>query len=180
MGHKLNNFLFLLKYGSYVTIEAGAWVEPAVHIKPFYKNANKLKVVLKPHAYIKRDSIIQGSGYFELGENSYISSFCVIGVNEKIIIGKDVMIADSVSLRDTDHMFDSIDIPMRHQGIKTAPIIIEDNVWIGHGAVITKGVTIGTGSIIGANAVVTNNVPPHSVCAGVPAKVIKSRLNRDA
>jgi acetyltransferase-like isoleucine patch superfamily enzyme len=175
IAHKFYSTLFKLKYSSYVELHRGAWVEPNVSIKPFLNIERKIKVVLHKHAYIKRNVIIQGSGLLVVGENSYISSFCVIGVNEKIIIGQNVMIADSVSLRDTNHTFDDISIPMIKQGIKTASIIIEDDVWIGHGAVITSGVKIGTGSIIGANSVVTKDVVPYSIMGGVPARLIRNR-----
>ena len=88
-----------------------------------------------------------------------------------------MMIADSVSIRDTDHEFSKLYEPMINQGIKTAPVIIKDNVWIGYGAVINKGVTIHSGAIIGANAVVTKDVPENCIVGGVPAKVIKQREN---
>jgi len=78
-------------------------------------------------------------------------------------------------LRDTNHNFDRLDIPMKNQGFNTAPIIIEDDVWIGHGCVITQGVTIGKGAIVGSNAVVTKDVPELAIVGGVPAKLIKYR-----
>ncbi|QRD53838.1 acyltransferase (plasmid) [Pseudosulfitobacter pseudonitzschiae] len=86
------------------------------------------------------------------------------------------MIAQSVSIRDTDHVFSRTDKPMNQQGIITAPIIVEDNVWIGHGATVLKGVRIGTGSVIAAGAVVVRDVEPFSIVGGVPAKKISSRL----
>jgi len=104
-----------------------------------------------------------------------INSYSVIGVNEKVIIGDNVMIADNFSFRDTDYAFDRIDIPMREQGIITSPITIDDDVWIGHGVIITKGVMIGTGAIIAAGAVVTKDVPACAIVGGVPAKIIKYR-----
>jgi acetyltransferase-like isoleucine patch superfamily enzyme len=64
---------------------------------------------------------------------------------------------------------------MKNQGIITTPIVIEDDVWIGHGAVILKGVTLGQGSIIAASAVVTKDVSPYSIVGGIPAKIIGSR-----
>lgn len=140
-----------------------------------FSKLGKLRIKLSKGSFLKENLIIQGSGRFELGENSYLSSYCVIGVNEYISIGKDVMIADAVSIRDTNHNFKNINIPMRNQGIHTSPIIIKDNVWIGYGAVINKGVTIGQGAIIGANAVVTKDVPEFAIVGGVPAKIIKYR-----
>ena len=174
LNKKIATIIFKVKYGAYIQIHPSAWVEPHVVIKPFF-NLKKIKVVLKLKAYIKRNTIIQGSGLLEIGENSYISSFCVIGVNEKIVLGRDVMIADCVSLRDTNHEFVRTDIAIAKQGMNTAPIFIGDDVWIGHGAVITQGVTIGTGAIVAANAVVTKDVAPYTIVGGVPAKLIRSR-----
>ncbi|MDC1505115.1 acyltransferase [Winogradskyella sp.] len=140
-----------------------------------FKKKGKLRIDLKKGASLKSNVIIQGSGHLILGERSYFSSYCVVGVNEKIEIGNDVMIADCVSLRDTDHKFTDTSKPMNIQGVSTAPIVVCDDVWIGHGSVITKGVTIGKGAIIGANSVVTKNIEPYAIVGGVPAKLIKFR-----
>ena len=93
----------------------------------------------------------------------------------KIVIGDFVMIADNVSMRTDEHSSARTDIPMAEQGGISGEIIIEDDVWICYGAVITNGVRIGKGSIIGANAVVTRDVLPYSLVGGVPAKLIKNR-----
>jgi acetyltransferase-like isoleucine patch superfamily enzyme len=85
------------------------------------------------------------------------------------------MIANAVSIRDTDHNFKDLDIDMLQQGIQTEPVYIKDNVWLGHGVVITKGVTIHSGAIVAANAVVTKDVPENAIVEGVPAKIIKYR-----
>ncbi|MBR76462.1 MAG: acetyltransferase [Flavobacteriales bacterium] len=87
------------------------------------------------------------------------------------------MIAQAVTIRDTDHNFNSIDLPMIKQGITTSSVLIDDDVWIGHGVIITKGVKIGKGSIIAAGAVVTKDIPAYSIAGGVPARVIKKREN---
>lgn len=101
--------------------------------------------------------------------------FIDAGENGEIIIGNNVMIGPNTLLRAEDHRFDRIDIPMCEQGHNAGVINIEDDVWIGANAVITRDVTIGTGSVIGAGAVVTHDIPPYSVAVGVPARVIKSR-----
>jgi acetyltransferase-like isoleucine patch superfamily enzyme len=175
---KFTTLVFLIKYAPFVKLSVfNCVVEYQVKLVPFFLKdpSKRLKVVLGRNTIIKHHSIIQGSGLLSMGENSYISSFCVIGVNERISIGKNVMIADSVSLRDTNHNFYRLDIPMKNQGFNTAPIIIEDDVWIGHGCVITQGVTIGKGAIVGSNAVVTKDVPELAIVGGVPAKLIKYR-----
>jgi maltose O-acetyltransferase len=92
-------------------------------------------------------------------------------------MGNYVMIAPEVVFLDRFHKTNMIDVPMALQGIERfAPTIIEDNVWIGHRVIIMPGLNIGKGSIIGAGAVVTKDVPAYAVVAGIPAKIIRSRL----
>ena len=173
--YKVTTFFFLLKYSRYVDVFGKTTIQSRVKINPFISPKGKLKLILHNRTQIYNDVLIQGSGTIIIGERSYISSYSVIGCNEKIYIGKNVMIANNVSIRDTDHNFSSLDIPMIDQGIITKPVLINDNVWIGHGAVITKGVTIESGVIIGANAVVTKDVPANAIVGGVPAKIIRYR-----
>lgn len=163
---------------SYLHTKGRVIIEKRVNIRPFFNQNTKLKITLHNNTRLKHDIIIQGSGEFTLGENSYVSSYSVIGVNERITIGANVMIANSVSIRDTDHNFSGNQTNMINQGIVTRPIVIEDNVWIGHGVVITKGVTIKTGSVIAANAVVTKDVPANVIVGGVPARILKERNER--
>jgi acetyltransferase-like isoleucine patch superfamily enzyme len=92
-----------------------------------------------------------------------------------IKIGKNVMISEMVTIRDTNHIFVNKDIPMIDQGIEAKGIQIEDDVWIGHGVVILPGVTVGRGAILAAGAVVTKNVPINAIVGGVPARIIRSR-----
>ena len=67
---------------------------------------------------------------------------------------------------------------MFRQGVEVAPVVIEDDVWIGLNVVVLQGVTIGRGAIVGAGAVVTKNIPAWSIAHGVPAKVVDNRLER--
>jgi acetyltransferase-like isoleucine patch superfamily enzyme len=72
-----------------------------------------------------------------------------------------------------NHVFENPEIPIIEQGITCEGITVEDDVWIGAGAVITDGVTVGRGAVIAAGAVVTKDVPAHTVVGGIPARVIK-------
>lgn len=173
--HKLSTFYYSIIYWKHVELKGKNYIHKRFTLTPFKGGNKHLKLILNKGAKIKHDVQIQGFGTLELGQYSYISSFCVIGVNEYISIGKNVMIADGVSIRDTDHNFTDLSVSMLHQGITTSPITIKDNVWIGYGAVITKGITIESGAIIGANAVVTKDVPQNAIVGGVPAKIIKYR-----
>ncbi|WP_336066755.1 acyltransferase [Mesoflavibacter sp. CH_XMU1404-2] len=176
---KLNRKWFTLVnkiiYASILKVEGKTTIEKRVNLRPFFEANTALKITLKNNTHLKHDILIQGSGDLILGENSYIGSYSVIGVNEKVEIGKNVMIANCVSIRDTDHNFIDLNNDMINQGIKTEPVYIKDNVWLGHGVVITKGVTINSGAIVAANAVVTKDVPENAIVGGIPAKVIKYR-----
>lgn len=116
-----------------------------------------------------------GTGRIVIGPRSYVNEYCVIGCNDAITIGADVMIASAVSIRDTDHNFARTDIPMNQQGVSSLPVVIGDDVWIGHGAAVLKGVTIGEGAIVAAGAVVTSDVAPYEIVGGVPARTIGKR-----
>lgn len=97
--------------------------------------------------------------------------------NTILHMGKNIMIGPNVTVMGGGHKFDDIDIPIIDQGtIGDTNLFIEDNVWIGTQVLIlAKGQTIGKGSIIAAGSVVTKEVPPYSIVAGNPAKVIKYR-----
>ncbi|THC40186.1 sugar O-acetyltransferase [Streptomyces sp. A1499] len=105
------------------------------------------------------------------GENVFVNQGCTFMDRGGIRIGNGVMIAPKVSLITGGH---PLPLAERREYLSFAPIIIEDDVWIGTAAVITQGVTIGAGSVVAAGAVVTRDVPAGTVVAGVPARVIKT------
>lgn len=134
----------------------------------------------KNHNPIGGDDILRLIVYKEeailtIGDNVGISNSCIVCWN-KITIGNNVVIGGSVKMWDTN--FHSLDSTIRTSNndtdIRTSPIIIEDNVFIGGGTIILKGVTIGENSVISAGSVVTKNIPPNVIAAGNPCVVIKN------
>lgn len=126
---------------------------------------------------------IESEAYLEIGEGSYLSAAC-IAAYKSIIIGKYVFIAGGATIVDTDfHPLDpgnrlldtiansTIGDKTRRPHFQMAPVIIEDDVWIGFNATILKGVTVGQGSVIQPGAVVSKNVPPRSIVTGNPALI---------
>lgn len=111
----------------------------------------------------------------EIGDNVSIHPMCYIDAVGKLSIGDDVSIAHAVTIMTSSHRFDRKDIPTKDQTYDIKQTVIENNVWIGAKATILCGCQIGTGSVIGAGAVVTHNIPQNTVSVGVPAKVIKER-----
>ncbi len=125
-------------------------------------------------------AIVQGA--VEIGEDSSVQSYAVIvgygsGAQPEgaVTIGHHVRIAPHVMIIAQQHRFEDPARPIHHQGGRPAPVVIEDDVWIGGGAHIMAGVRIGAHSVIGAGAVVTKDLPAYSVAAGVPARVIRDR-----
>ncbi len=111
-----------------------------------------------------------------LGNHSNIGPFNYIGCSGKITIGNNVMLGPRVSIYAENHLFDNPNMTIKDQGVNRMAVTIEDDCWIASNAVILAGVTIGKGSVVAAGSVVNENIPPFSVVAGVPAKLIKSRL----
>lgn len=111
-----------------------------------------------------------------IGNNVYIGhDVDIIASQEKVKIGDNCLLAQGVLLVTRKHNFAKRNILVRKQGETRAPIIIENDVWIGAKAIILAGVTIAQGAVIGAGAVVTKNVKPYAVVGGIPAKHIKYR-----
>lgn len=129
---------------------------------------------------------------FSLGDYSVVESFaCInnavgdvmigdhtrIGLHNTIIgpviIGSHVNLAQGITVTALNHNFDDSKKRIDEQGVSTNAVVIEDDIWIGANAVILPGVTIGHHSVVAAGAVVTKDIPPHSLVAGIPAKVIK-------
>jgi acetyltransferase-like isoleucine patch superfamily enzyme len=109
-----------------------------------------------------------------IGKNALIGEANVIRGQGGVTIGDNVYTAPLVQILAVNHVFDDPTRPIIAQGITAQGIVIEDDAWIGAGAIITDGVRVGRGSVVGAGAVVTHDVPPHTVVAGAPAKVIRT------
>jgi acetyltransferase-like isoleucine patch superfamily enzyme len=110
----------------------------------------------------------------KIGDGTAIQFYFHCGARESVEIGQNVLMAGRVYISDHDHEFDHPNLPPRLcESLITKPVKIEDGVWLGEGVVVLKGVTIGNRAVIGANSVVTKDVPPFSIAAGVPAKVIR-------
>ena len=116
-----------------------------------------------------------GSGTISLGSGTTLGNNCVVACVEKVQIGNNVMVAGYCYIVDQDHEFSTPDVPIAKQGVRAAPVIVDDDVWIGSHAVVLRGVHIGRGAVVGANSVVTSDVPAYSVVAGSPARVIRAR-----
>ncbi|HEX8099548.1 MAG TPA: acyltransferase [Actinomycetota bacterium] len=123
----------------------------------------------------RRSAIRCHEGFLRVGDKVVFGSGDCVNCYLDVEIGRDCILADHVYIGDFDHRFGDRSVPIRKQGIATAPVRIEDDCWIGVNVSVMRGVCIGRGSVIGANSVVTRDVPAYSVAGGSPARVLKQR-----
>lgn len=124
-------------------------------------------VALFPHVTMKHVDRMH------IGNNVSIHTTCYLDALGGIIIGNNTSIAHASSIISFDHTYLDRSLPIKYCPVETAPVIIREDVWIGCGCRILKGITIGSRCVVAAGSVVTKNVPSYSLVAGVPAKIIK-------
>lgn len=114
-------------------------------------------------------------GRIRIGGGTFLNQGVMVASEGLVDIGEHCMAANGCLITDGSHRFEDPDTPVPWQGFTTkGPTRIGDNVWLGANVVVTSGVTIGRRSVIGANSVVTDDVPPYSIAAGTPAKVLRT------
>lgn len=161
------------------------WVR--IFLNRFYHQKGKAVVIRR---WVRMDVV--PFNHFSIGNNSMIEDFTTVnnGVGDVVIgensliglgnviigpvkIGNNVILAQNIVASGLNHNYDDVTQPIHQQGVNVAPIVIEDDCWIGANTVVTAGVTIGKHSVVAAGAVVTKSIPPFSVAVGNPARVIK-------
>jgi acetyltransferase-like isoleucine patch superfamily enzyme len=161
------------------------WVR--IFLNRFYHQKGKGVVIRR---WVRMDVV--PFNHFSIGNNSMIEDFTTVnnGVGDVVIgdnslvglgnviigpvkIGNNVILAQNIVASGLNHNYDNISQPIHQQGVNVAPIVIEDDCWIGANTVITAGVTIGKHSVVAAGAVVTKSIPPYSVAVGNPSRIIK-------
>jgi len=145
-------------------------------LRPLFKKYGR-NFVFDPYSHFSYHTIEVGNDVF-IGAGANFSA-----TESKILIGNKVMIGPNVTIMGGDHNISQIGQYMYDVKVKLpendAPVVIEDDVWIGTGAIILKGVKIHTGSVVAAGALVLHDVPSYSIAGGIPAKVLKSRFSNE-
>lgn len=135
-------------------------------------------VVIREHAWLNCER--RSGRTLSIGRGSYIGRFAHINASESVILEDEVLIADRVHISDYQHTFRDLSRSVVAQGFTDPePVRVRFGSWIGVGAVIMPGVTIGRGAIVGANAVVTRDVRDFEIVGGVPAVVIGTRQSAE-
>ncbi len=157
------------------TIARSCQIHPEARVYP-----RSGRIIIGEQCSIALGALIQGN--VRIGDECSVQAYgnivgygdpdCTEGI---ITIGNKVRIASHCVMVAANHRFTDPEQTIHGQGIDPAPITIEDDVWLGARVNVLAGVTIGQGSVIGAGSVVTKDIPPYSIAAGVPCKVIKQR-----
>jgi acetyltransferase-like isoleucine patch superfamily enzyme len=139
-------------------------------------------IIVGDQTTIDRGAILKSSGVvrnlgqgIRIGARTSVGAFNVILGQGGVFVGDDVLLGPGVHIYSENHNFDDLDVPIRQQGETRDPVIVGDNVWVGANTVILAGASIGDGSIVAAGSIVRGTVPPYSIVAGVPAKLVRMR-----
>ena len=108
------------------------------------------------------------TGRLVIGSHCFVNQGVTVWAERHVVIGDHVLLGDQAAVYDTD--FHEVE---PGGGVRVAPVVLEDDVWLGRLATVTPGVTVGRGAVVAAGAVVTRDVPPFTLVAGVPAKVVR-------
>ncbi len=181
--------LLLKKMGSSVYIQDGAEFRGANNIEVGSKSfiARGASIIIRGvrstvmiGASVKLDKgvLIDSAGdgcCIQIDEHTHIGPYTCIGGPGNVKVGKHCLIAAHSGIIANNHIFSDPTEIIRKQGLTSQGVAIGDDCWLGYGVKVLDGVTIGEGSVIGAGAVVTKDLPPYSIAVGVPAKVVRSR-----
>lgn len=118
-------------------------------------------------------------GHITLGDSVTVNPYSILYGHGGLTIGNNVLIASHVTMIPANHVFQDPSLPIRAQGETRKGIVIGDDVWVGSHVTILDGVTIGSGAVLAAGAVVTQDVPPFAIAVGVPARIIRYRTADD-
>jgi acetyltransferase-like isoleucine patch superfamily enzyme len=169
----LARFVWLkLRYGKRLQTDGICFICPRVKLEI----GPEATVRIGRWAWIGHDCKIRShEGEVSIGAKSVIGQECTISSYQHVSIGRECIIADRVMLIDFDHGVTEVERPIRAQGIYKRDVRVGNNVWIGYGACVLRGVSVGDNSVIGTSAVVTKDLPENAVAAGVPARVVRMR-----
>ncbi|MEA3376146.1 MAG: acyltransferase [Chloroflexota bacterium] len=170
-----------LRFANHITLRQRAYLDEGVYVHacPHGVHIGAGTLVMHGavlHVYNFRD--LPHAGIW-IGEDSLVGEYSVIRGQGGVHIGDRVYTSPMVQIVAVNHVFDRPTRSFTDQGITAEGITIEDDVWIGSGAVICDGVSVGAGAVVAAGAVVTEDVPPHTVVAGVPARVVREIEGRE-
>jgi acetyltransferase-like isoleucine patch superfamily enzyme len=171
-----------IEHGYHINSGPSLILEDNVHINALSVNGVQFgrNVSVGKGTIIVCTGVIANKGIgLRIGNHTGISAKSYLGCQGGITIGSDVIIGPGLKMFSENHNFEGSDLPIRLQGENRKGIDIGDNCWLGSNVTILDGVTVGAGCVIAAGSIVSKSMPPDSIVAGIPAKVLKSRLGNE-
>ncbi len=163
---------FKLRFRGRLVTDGVAFICPGVK----FEIGRHAKLHLGRWSWVGNDTKIRvHEGEVRIGAKTVLGQECTISAFQHVSIGRECIVADRVMLIDFDHGVVEVERPIRLQGIYKRDVRVGHNVWMGYGACVLRGCTVGDNSILGTYAVVTKDVPANAVAAGTPARVIRMR-----
>jgi acetyltransferase-like isoleucine patch superfamily enzyme len=161
-----------LRWGKRLQTDGLCFVGPGVK----FEIGRNAVVRLGRWSWIGHDTKIRAhEGEVEIGAKTVLGQECTISCFQRVSIGRECILADRVMLIDFDHGVVEVERPIRLQGIYKRDVRVGNNCWIGYGACILRGTTVGDNCVVGTSTVVTKDVPANAVVGGVPARVLRIR-----
>jgi acetyltransferase-like isoleucine patch superfamily enzyme len=161
----------MIRFGRGVTLERGVIID-GLSTDGMEIGDN---VMIGPYCVIRASLLSHLGKGFHLGRHSSLDAYSFVGAGGGVWVGDGVIMGQHISFHAENHNFELGDRPIRDQGVTGQGIVIDDDCWVGSNVTFLDGVHVGTGCVIAAGAVVTKDIPPYSVAAGIPARVINSR-----
>jgi acetyltransferase-like isoleucine patch superfamily enzyme len=164
-----------LRFASLIRLGRGSYLDEGVYIHACPGGVSIGEHTLVMHGAVLHVYNFRGLPHarIRIGRDSLIGEYTVIRGQGGVTIGDRVYTSPGTQIIAVNHVFDDAARPFVEQGITAEGIVIEDDVWLGSAAIVTDGVRIGRGAVVAAGAVVTKDVPPHTVVGGVPARVLR-------
>jgi acetyltransferase-like isoleucine patch superfamily enzyme len=165
-----------LRFADHIVLRRGSYLDEGVYLHACPRGIEIGERTIVMHGAVLHVYNFRGIPHsgIQVGSDSLIGEYTVIRGQGGVRIGERVYTSPFTQILAVNHVFEDPGRPFIEQGITARGITIEDDVWLGAGAIVTDGVRVGRGSVVAAGAVVTEDVPPHSVVAGVPARVVRS------
>lgn len=161
-----------LRWGGRLETDGMCFVAPGVKLEI----GRGAKLALGRWSWIGHGTKIRvHEGRVSIGARSVLGQECTISAYQRVELGRECIIADRAMMIDFDHGTVEVERPIRLQGIYKRDVRVGHNVWLGYGACVLRGVSIGDNCVVGTSAVVTRNLPANAVAVGVPARVIRMR-----
>lgn len=168
-----------LRHPQLIRIGKSVIIEDFVTIDALSKRGILLgdNVTIAKHTTIQCTGVVRSLGEgLIVGHNSAIGAYSFIGAQGGVTIGVNVIMGPRVSFHAENHNYTDTSKPIRLQGESRVGIVVEDDCWVGANSTILDGVYIGKGTVVAAGSVVTKDVPPYVIVAGIPARIIKQRM----